>query len=90
MERITSHMINKRIEWINETLKNPVAAYTKGKDGTYKANIGNMHLASSLSRYALEQIVNPGGGVTVILSDNTQRGLFEQLCAFHKGLTFKR
>ena len=90
MDRINRNMLIKRIDWINETLGQPAETYTKRKNGTYKANIGNMHLASSLQRYACEQIVNDGGGVTVILADNTQRGLFDQLCAFHKGLTFKK
>lgn len=88
MERITRNMILKRIDWINDILGNPAESWTKHGD-KYTANIGNMHLASSLGRYACEQMVNEGGGVTVILSDNTQRGLFEQLCAFQKGVTFR-
>jgi len=90
MERITRLMLIKRIDWINETLGQPAETWTKRKDGTISAMIGNMHLASSLQHYACEQIVNDGGGVAVIVSDNTQRGLFNQLCAFHKGLTFKK
>lgn len=90
MEKISRTMLIKRIDWINEILKNPMETWTKKKDGTYKANIGNMHLAQSLQRYACEQIMNDGGGVTVILADNTMRGLFDQLCAFQKGLTFKK
>lgn len=85
MERITESNLKALVLRINEATHSPVDAYVKQQDGRYKAQIGNYHLDIAYGGYALDRMVNEGGGVTVVIGRGTKRELWDKMHAFLRG-----
>ena len=86
MERITESNLKALVRRINEATGAAIEPYTKQPDGKYKANIGNYHLDIAYGGYALDRMVNDGGGVTVVISRGTKRELWDRMHAYLAGL----
>lgn len=69
MQRTTQKHLESQINALNKALGLPMATYTKGTDGLYKANIGNLHLDHNLQGWQVQQLINDGGAVTCPLGD---------------------
>lgn len=85
MERITESNLKALVLRINEATGSPVEPYTKQPGGRYKARIGNYHLDIAYGGYALDRMVNDGGGVSVIIGRGTKRELWDKMHAFLRG-----
>jgi hypothetical protein len=87
MERVTAKQLDQMAEVINNQLGvTATEAWTRQKDGTYKANIGYHHVMSSGYGSSLVRLCSEGGGVSDILRANTKRELMQQMRAFSYGL----
>jgi len=84
-ERITESNLKALVRRINEATGSPLEPYTKQPDGTYKAGIGNYHLDIAYGGYALDRMVNDGGGASVIIGRGTKRELWDKMHAFLRG-----
>jgi hypothetical protein len=90
MDRITDKMLQYRVDTINELLKRPKEPWTKRRDGSNKASIGNFHLSGAYGRTLLHEMVNEGGGVNDVFGLCTKRELFDFMGAFIKALSYKK
>jgi hypothetical protein len=87
--RITQRDLERAVAKLNVLTANSITAYTR-KDNDYKANIGNYHIDYGYNRVSLVQIVNTGGGVSVILPGGTKAELYYQTQAFIAGIELGR
>lgn len=88
--RVTNAMLESKIEILNESMGRPCSSYTRNADGSLTANIGNFHLYHCLGVWAVHEMFNEGGGVSVLLSCSTKSELFDQLNALIRGLELGR
>ena len=66
--RITKAILEAKIATINKLTGSPAEPYTKGADGSFKANIRNYNLSCAYGGYSLQRMVGEGGGVTCPLN----------------------
>ena len=90
MERITESNLEALVARINDATGSPSEPYTKQPDGRYLAQIGNYHLDIAYGGYALDRMVNEGGGVSVIIGRGTKRELWDKMHAFLRGFETAR
>lgn len=81
--RITINNLRTLCEAINVATESPREEYRAPCPGN--ANVGNYHIDCAYGAYALERTVNADGGVTVVLSRDTARGLYERMQAYLRG-----
>ena len=88
MERITTKMLEIRIDYLNELTDAPKEPYTKGEDGKLTANIGNHHLSFAYGGVCVHRTMNKGGGVDTPITYGhvPKRELFEKLVSFIAGI----
>lgn len=86
--RITNKQLEFLVDRINQLTNSPMAPWTRQKDGTLKANIGNYHISGAYGGVCLHRMMNESGGVTTPLSYGhvPKRELYNQLRAFIAGL----
>lgn len=91
-QRITLANLEAVVRRINIMTKSPLEPYTKGKNGKYKANIGNYHLDGAYGGYALHRMDSEGGGVQDVLRVGhvSKPDLYYQLHSFIAGLEARR
>lgn len=89
--RITKKDLEKRIEYLNEITGSPLTTYTKQKDGSFRANIGNFHLSQAYGGYSLHRMQNLGGGITEPFGTGhiKAKDLYNAINAFISGLQYK-
>ena len=85
--RITERDLEICITRLNKATGKPITPYTRDENGHFTGNIGNYHLDSAYGGYRLVQMVNHGGGITVISNGGfvSKRDLYNQL---HTALAF--
>ena len=88
MDRITNGHLEHLVERLNKLTGQATEPWTKQKDGSYKANVGNYHLSGAYGGVCLHQMVNEGGGVTTPLTYGhvPKRELYNALRAFVSGV----
>ena len=85
--RVNKGDLEAVVNRINKMTKSPTAAYTRMKDGKFKANIGNFHLDWAYGGVSLVRMVTEGGGITTIIHGyGTKRELYHKLHAFIRGM----
>ena len=89
-DRITDKHLQYRVDRINEVLNRPKESWTRKKDGSLRANIGNFHLGGAYGRTSLQEMMNEGGGVTQTFGLYTKRELFDLMGAFLSGIEVVR
>jgi hypothetical protein len=92
MSQITTSMLRKKIDFLNEITGNPLQPWVTTPNGT-RAAVGNYHLSGAYGGYALHRHVTDGGGVTDIFSRGhmPKRELYDLICAYISGFeTAKR
>ncbi len=83
--RITDEVLNLFVDSINKKKNQPITTWTK-REGGYKANIGNYHLKYNVDEYVeLCQVINEGGGITIICSSCTNKELYYFMRGFLEG-----
>lgn len=92
MDRITVKHLQAIVDRINRLMGTPAEPWTKGEDGKIHANIGNYHLGGAYGGYALDQMVNDGGGVRSVFGCGhiAKRELADRMHAFIVGIEAKR
>lgn len=85
--RVTIRALEIAVAEINRICDTPAAPYTKHRDGTFTANIGNYHLGAAHGGWCLQQIHNDGGDITFPLGEGfiPKRELLGKLRAFIAG-----
>lgn len=85
--RISEKDLEHIVESLNVATNSPKSTYTKGKDGTSKANVNNYHLSYAYGGVSLHRNVK-GGGTTDVLSSGhtTKRELYTMMRAFLAGI----
>ena len=68
MQRITIKFLNAQCARLNRITNSPMESYTRGLDGSFKANVGCYHISQAYGGYALHRMHNEGGGVSEPLS----------------------
>lgn len=63
MERITLAQLEGAVKRLNQVLNRPIEPYTRGEDGKYRANLGNIHLSGAYGGYQVQEMASDGGGV---------------------------
>ncbi len=87
MERITRANLDGQIRIINRLLGTPEEPYTKGEDGKYHANIGNIHLEGAYGGWKASRMVGESGGTQCVTHGYvSKRELYSQLSAFIRGI----
>ena len=87
MDRITLKQLEGLAGMINRELGTPEAAYTKGADGKYTANIGCHHLDGAYGGHKLVRMVNDGGGVSDVTGGYIpKRELYNRMRAYLDGV----
>lgn len=89
-KRITKADLSALVTYLNTITNNPDTPYTKGEDGTYRANPGNYHLSGAYGGHALHQMANDGGGVRDVLHSGhiPARDLYSRLDAYVRGMEY--
>lgn len=87
-QRITKHMLEQQVKFINSITESPQAPYARDENGKLCANPDNYHLDWAYSGVNLARMCNPGGGITCPLGPGyrTKRELFNEMSAFIYGL----
>lgn len=86
MRRITNADIKGSLDRLNRVLGRELEPYTKREDGTYRANIGNLHEYSAYGMVGLHEMFNDGGGVKSHGGLGTKRELYERIHAMLDGI----
>ncbi len=73
--RITSKVLQDRVDLLNKMLNRPETPYTRLESGELRSNAGHFILDSNIGGYQLECMAE-GGGVYIVL----QRGTARELC----------
>jgi hypothetical protein len=85
--RITIKDLEGLVDTLNRVTGQSMEPWSKNEQGKFTANIGNYHLAGAYGGYELHQMVNNGGGVTVIINGyQSKKDLFYQLRALLDGI----
>ena len=63
MKRITLHMLEQQVKYLNRITGNNPQPWTNGK-----ANVGSYYLSRCYGGVSLHQMVNPGGAVNAPLT----------------------
>jgi len=87
MDRITNKQLEILADRMNEVTGSPKEAWTRAKDGTLKANIGNFHISRAYGGACVHRMMSEGGGVTTPISYGhiPRRDLFELMHAWLRG-----
>lgn len=85
--RITIKDLEAAVERLNRLTGNPPTPYTRSKDGSFTANIGNYHLSQAYGGCQVCQMLTDGGGVTTPITSGhvPKRECYETLHAFIRG-----
>ena len=84
--RITTVLLQKSIDLLNEITDSPVEPY-KVVDGQTAAQTGNYHLDSAYGGYSLRRMCEGGGSRDVFRCGYvTKRSLYDQIYAYRLGL----
>jgi hypothetical protein len=89
-KRITKSDLTALVSYLNTITNNPADPYTKGDDGTYRANLGNYHLSGAYGGHALHQMANDGGGIRDVLHSGhvPARDLYDRIHAYIRGIEY--
>lgn len=92
-QRITEAMLQKKIDELNKVTGSPMVPYVWNEaEGRNVAQVGNWHVSGAYGGWQLHRMTNTSGGVTTSPLNTgyvSRRELFEKVCAFLSGLTFK-
>ena len=85
-ERITSALLNTRVQLINKALGTPTETYQK-VDNKHVANPGNHHIDYQNGLVSLRKMSNVGGGSSSLFGGScTKRELYNLMGAFLEGV----
>lgn len=82
MNRITQRDLDHAVKVLNVQLGRPAEPWVRENDGTYAAQIGNIHLSGAYGGWQVHEMVGPGGGIRALTSGyESKRTVYGQLNA---------